>query len=72
MEPIENLTKAEVELLKLVVEGLNEKEIARVLGCSVRTVEHNRRQILHKLGIKPGPICVIPKGAFEYREPTPP
>ena len=71
MEPMENLTKAEVDLLKLVAEGLNKKEIARVLGCSVRTVEHNRRQILHKLGIN-GPICVILEGALEYREPTPP
>ena len=65
MEPLELLTKAEVDLLKLVVEGLNKKEIACVLGCSVRTVEHNRRQILHKLSIKPGHGCVIPKGAIE-------
>ncbi len=64
MEPLELLTKAEVDLLKLVVEGLSKKEIARVLWCSVDTMEHNRRQIFHKLGI-PDRECVIQKWMLE-------
>ncbi len=64
MEPKETLTKTEVDLLKLVVEGLSKKEIARVLGCSVRTVEHNRKQIFHKLSI-PDRERVIQKWMLE-------
>jgi DNA-binding CsgD family transcriptional regulator len=66
MEPIETLSKAEADMLKLILEGLTNREIARVLGCSVRTATRNRIKIFDKLGIlgiKPDLTGVIPKDA---------
>ncbi|MBV0932042.1 response regulator [Marinobacterium weihaiense] len=56
--PAENTCTVEVQLthreqtvLKLLAEGHNNKEIARVLGISVRTVETHRQNIKSKLGV---------------------
>ncbi len=46
------LTIREREVLKLIAEGLPNKEIADVLCISVRTVEHHRTNIMKKLNIK--------------------
>lgn len=45
------LTQREQTVLKLLAEGHNNKEIARVLGISVRTVETHRQNIKSKLDI---------------------
>lgn len=45
------LTQREQTVLKLLAEGRNNKEIARVLGISVRTVETHRQNIKSKLDI---------------------
>ncbi len=45
------LTQREQTVLKLLAEGHNNKEIARVLGISVRTVETHRQNIKAKLDI---------------------
>jgi len=48
----EPLTIREREILKLIAEGLPNKDIADRLFVSVRTVEHHRAHIMRKLNIK--------------------
>jgi DNA-binding NarL/FixJ family response regulator len=43
------LTPTERQILKRISEDCTSKEIAEVLGCSVRTVETHRQNISHKL-----------------------
>jgi DNA-binding NarL/FixJ family response regulator len=50
--PPESLTVREREVLKLVAEGVKNKEIADLLYISVRTVEHHRANLMRKLRIK--------------------
>jgi len=47
----ESLTKREAEILKLIISGKSNKEIARILYRSKRTVESHRDHIMHKLGV---------------------
>jgi DNA-binding NarL/FixJ family response regulator len=46
------LTAREREVLKLVADGLSNKEIAARLRISVRTVENHRASIMRKLDLK--------------------
>jgi two-component system response regulator FixJ len=46
------LTKTQMKVLKLVIDGKSSKEIAALLQRSVRTVEDHRRHIMCKLGVK--------------------
>ena len=46
------LTSREREVLQLLSEGMQSKEIASILNVSVRTVETHRRQIMDKLDIR--------------------
>jgi len=46
------LTPREREVLQLLAEGYRSKEIAELLSLSTRTVEHHRRQIMDRLGLK--------------------
>ena len=48
----EHLTTREREVLKLIAEGLSNKDIADRLFVSVRTIEHHRAHIMRKLNIK--------------------
>lgn len=48
----EKLTQREIEIIKLVKDGLTNKEIAATLFISQRTVETHRARILKKLGLK--------------------
>lgn len=48
----EHLTTREREVLKLIAEGLSNKDIADRLFVSVRTIEHHRANIMKKLNIK--------------------
>jgi DNA-binding NarL/FixJ family response regulator len=53
VKPVEDvLTKREIEILKLVVEGLANKEIADKLFISSRTVESHKNHIMQKLDLK--------------------
>lgn len=45
------LTEREREVLKLLAEGNNNRNIGRMLYISEKTVETHRRQIMHKLGV---------------------
>ena len=46
------LTKREREIVAVVAEGLSNKEIAKKLYISVKTVESHRANIMDKLGLK--------------------
>lgn len=46
------LTRREVEILRMMVEGHGNREIANKLGRSLRTVEHHVSAILGKMGIE--------------------
>ncbi len=48
---IDSLTPTERRILKLVAEDRTSKEIAQLLGISVRTVENHRLNICHKLNL---------------------
>lgn len=45
----ESLTRRELQVLQLVAEGKTTKEIATVLGVSVKTADSHRSNIMHKL-----------------------
>lgn len=45
------LTSREAEVLQLIAEGMANKQIAALLGISIKTVEKHRQQVMNKLGI---------------------
>ncbi|MFD0669502.1 response regulator transcription factor [Ramlibacter sp. MAHUQ-53] len=45
------LSEREREVLRLIVQGLTNKEIGRVLGLSPRTVENHRAHVFEKLAV---------------------
>jgi two-component system response regulator NreC len=49
--PLEHLTQREQEIVKMLCEGLSNKEVASQVGISTRTVESHRNNIMHKLQI---------------------
>jgi DNA-binding NarL/FixJ family response regulator len=49
--PLEPLTARQREVLQLIAEGGNTKEIAHALGVSVKTVEAHRSQLMERLDI---------------------
>lgn len=51
-ERMERLSEREREILRLVIEGLPNKVIAREVGLSTRTVESHRARILNKLEVE--------------------
>jgi DNA-binding NarL/FixJ family response regulator len=50
-EPADALTRREGEVLKLIGQGLSNKEIARNLNLSLATVKHHVHNVLQKLGL---------------------
>ena len=48
----DSLTPREREVMRLVVEGLSNKEVAGALEISVKTAEHHRGSLMHKLGLQ--------------------
>jgi DNA-binding NarL/FixJ family response regulator len=49
--PSERLTPRERQVLQLIAEGKTTKEIAAILGVSVKTTESHRTRVMRKLGI---------------------
>ena len=58
MSPLEHLTARQREILQLVAEGKNTKEIASGLDISVKTVESHRLQLMERLNIHDVPGLV--------------
>jgi len=50
--PSERLTPRERQVLQLVAEGKATKEIAAILGVSVKTTESHRTRLMRKLGVQ--------------------
>jgi DNA-binding NarL/FixJ family response regulator len=50
-DPYETLTDREKQVLKLVAEGSSNKEIADILGISVKTAMSHRERMMEKLGV---------------------
>jgi len=49
--PLDELTKREREVLKLVAEGFKNRETAEILGISLKTVEKHRTSLMKKLDL---------------------
>ncbi len=49
--PLEQLTPRQREILQLIAEGRSNKEIARIIGISVKTVDTHRTQLMDRLNI---------------------
>jgi FixJ family two-component response regulator len=45
------LTKAEMRVLRLIIDGKSNREIANLIHRSARTVEVHRAHVMHKLGV---------------------
>lgn len=50
--PVSTLTEREIDIIRLLKEGMSTNEIAQQLYLSPRTVETHRARILKKLGLK--------------------
>ena len=50
-DPYDALTDREKQVLKLVAEGKSNKEVAEVLGISVKTAMSHRERVMEKLGL---------------------
>ncbi|OLN30761.1 DNA-binding response regulator, LuxR family [Desulfovibrio sp. DV] len=48
----DSLTPREREVMRLVVEGLSNKEVAGALEISLKTAEHHRGNLMRKLGLQ--------------------
>ena len=46
------LTDRETEILRLISDGLTDREVGVVLRISIRTVETHVSNVLHKLGVR--------------------
>lgn len=56
--PLSLLTPRQKEILQLIAEGRSTKEIAHVLGLSIKTVETHRAQLMQRLSIRDVPGLV--------------
>lgn len=63
--PLEVLSEREVQILKMIADGLTTKDIANQLGISPRTVDTHRERIMAKLNIHN--IAGLTKYAIKYR-----
>jgi DNA-binding NarL/FixJ family response regulator len=50
-DPYDSLTDREKQVLKLVAEGRSNKEVAELLGISVKTAMSHREHVMEKLGV---------------------
>lgn len=48
---VERLTAREAEAVRYTVRGLSGKEVAKLMGCSPRTVEDYRMRAMRKYGV---------------------
>lgn len=70
----ESLTLREVEIVRLITDGLSSKEIAEKLFISDRTVDNHRARIMSKLGLRNTVDIVkfaIFSGIYSTESPSP-
>jgi DNA-binding NarL/FixJ family response regulator len=51
-DPIQQLTSRETDILRLVAEGLSNKEVAARLSLQEKTVKHHMTRVLAKLNVR--------------------
>ncbi len=51
-EPVEALTRREIDVLKLIAQGYTNRQTAEALSISVRTVESHRANLMGKLNLR--------------------
>jgi DNA-binding NarL/FixJ family response regulator len=56
--PLDSLTGRQREILQLIAEGRNTKEIAEILKVSSKTVEYHRMQLMNRLDVHDIPTLV--------------
>ncbi|NEN24638.1 PAS domain-containing protein [Cryomorpha ignava] len=66
IQPVENLTKRENEVMELILEGIDGYAISKKLGISYNTVKTHRKNIFQKTGCSSAPELMhyIRKGVF--------
>jgi two-component system response regulator NreC len=50
--PVDPLTRRELDVLRLLAKGNTNRQIAEILGLSMRTVENHRANLMGKLGLE--------------------
>ena len=53
------LTKTEIKVMDLLGKGLSNKELAKALNCSVKTVKNHLNSAFHKLGVSSRTEAVV-------------
>ena len=65
------LTPREREVFDLVIRGDANKQVARALGCTERTVKAHRHRVMEKMQVRSLPELVsLPSGSALCRYPT--
>ena len=52
VDPVEMLSDRELEVFRLIGEGMTSSAIAEKLGLSIHTIDTYREKIKHKIGVK--------------------
>lgn len=66
-----NLTNREREVMQHVVAGETNKDIAQLLGLSIRTIEVHRKNVMNKMGAKSIPDLVWKYSMYQGAAPRP-
>ena len=70
-ETYATLTKREQQLLNLIVTGSSNKDIARKLDISIKTVQAHRARLIKKLAVKSlAGLAVFGVEYRQYHDPT--
>jgi len=64
-----SLTKRETVVLRLILQGRSNREIAYILHRSIRTIEDHRRHVMHKLDVENVVDLVKRAAAMDLPEP---
>ncbi|MCO6046591.1 LuxR C-terminal-related transcriptional regulator [Aeoliella sp. ICT_H6.2] len=62
---IEELTNREREVVRLISLGCSNKEIARILGLAVSTVDTHRTNAMNKMGVRK--VALLTRVAIKHR-----
>jgi len=59
LPPQATLTKTEIKVMDLLGKGLSNKELAKALDCSVKTIKNHLNSAFHKLGVSSRTEAVV-------------